>query len=108
VAEKNKKNININFDVNVGTFDALNTEHLSFYKSDYLAARKSLSLATCQKEEQLLPRGQLRSLPREAFHLHQLFRGVQGLHVLRAPDPSLRVRYHRVECLEDWPTEVEF
>ena len=88
----------------MGTFDALNTEHLSFYKKDYLAARTSLQLPYCQKEEQLMGKNQMRSLPREAFFLNQLFR--TQVHVLKAPDPSLRVRYRRVDCLSTWPQEV--
>ena len=57
-----------------------------------------------KKEEQLMGKNQMRSLPREAFFLNQLFR--TRVHVLRAPDPSLRVRYRRVDCLSTWPQEV--
>ncbi len=100
----------VSFDPNLGNFDVMNTEHLSFYKADYLAARSALQLPYCHKEENLLGRNQMRGLPREAFNLHQLFRAataVPQLQVLRAPDPSLRQRYRRVECLDTWPLEVQ-
>jgi hypothetical protein len=71
------------------------------------AARRALSLPYCQKEENLLRADEMRGLPRHAFHLHQLFReGGEGMHVLRAPDPSLRQRYRRVDCPAYWPPEV--
>ena len=79
----------------------MNTDHVSFYKSDYLAARQ-LTGIQLRKHESELRDGSETEAGGE-LDLCQLLRRVSSLHALRAPDPSLMLRYEEVTC----PADVE-
>lgn len=70
---------------NQGHFDANNFAVASFYGSDYAARRAATSVSFDGKRTDLA----------------QTFLGANRLHLLRAPDPALKERYHERICRAD-------
>merc|ERR1712079_400542 len=66
----------------------------SFYKTDYLKARASLSKQVIKHESELERREKEETMDNLCLVLRQ----VNSLHTLRAPDPSLMLRYEEVTC----------
>ena len=92
------------FNTTAGHFDPLNTDHVSFYKSDYLAARQLTGIQLRKHESELRDGSETAGAEDGGEQdLCQLLRRVSSLHALRAPDPSLMLRYEEVTC----PADVE-
>lgn len=98
VYEDQRPTTSLSFNSSHGHFDSLSQSHVSFYKSDYLQARRVLPLPVLQSEKDLLDRAHLSSLPANSNHICDIIRLSLGVHVLRAPEPSLRLRYEEVVC----------
>jgi len=84
------------FNTTAGHFDELNNGHVSFYKTDYLKARASLSKQVIKHESEL--EEERREKEETMDNLCLVLRQVNSLHTLRAPDPSLMLRYEEVTC----------
>ena len=86
--------VSLVFNTSAGHFDSYNTDHVSFYKSDYMQARQELSVPIVKHESDL-------SDTVDTDHdedLCSVFRQYKPVHALRAPDPSLLLRYEEVTC----------
>ena len=81
------------FNTSIGHFDPHNYGHVSFYKSDYLLAREQSGGEVITHESQLRDQS-----PGSEEDLCALFRRHQNVHALRAPDPSLMLRYEEINC----------
>lgn len=64
-----------------GHFDVESYEHSSFYMSDYMNSRKHVSTSDIRKTS-----------------LIDIFLKIQNLHVFRAAEPSLRIRWKLLDC----------
>jgi len=82
------------FNISAGHFDSFNLGHVSFYKSDYLLARQEQEKPVIKHESELQDQSNIGS----EGDLCQLFRQYNSVHSLRAPDPSLLLRYEEVTC----------
>jgi len=82
------------FNISAGHFDDFNLGHVSFYKSDYLMARQQQEQPMIKHESELQDQSSIDS----DGDLCQLFRKFNSVHSLRAPDPSLLLRYEEVTC----------
>jgi hypothetical protein len=113
------KSASISFNPSLGHFDKYDGQHFSFYKSDYMNVRAHLDFPLVLKEDDLFSKDQVDKLPELAHSIHKLFQtfgharlvGDIGekkgrLHVIRAPDPSLRLSYKTVECSTESPNQV--
>ncbi|KAK4314086.1 hypothetical protein Pmani_014616 [Petrolisthes manimaculis] len=79
---------------NNGHFDTYNYDHISFYVADYTAARKSESEAIpIIRTEKDLKFDQ----PQD-FGPYGLFLRASSIHILRAPDPGLKLFYSDLAC----------
>lgn len=100
-AEGQRPKASIEFGLNTGHFDTLNMHHISFYKTDFLAAR-SLHETTDPRinhEKDLRDEKASRLSGSFSHNLCQMFQNSSGiLHVLVAPEPSLRLSYEEVNC----------
>ena len=83
------------FNTTAGHFDELNNGHVSFYKTDYIKARSSLSKQLIKHESEL---EEDRREEETSSNLCLVLRQEKSLHALRAPDPSLMLRYEEVFC----------
>ena len=83
------------FNTTAGHFDELNNGHVSFYKTDYIKARSSLSKQLIKHESEL---EEERREEETSSNLCLVLRQEKSLHALRAPDPSLMLRYEEVFC----------
>jgi len=72
---------NIEISKEVGHFDSLITDHMSFYNSDYSLARKNMV-----------------STGNHLSEIYDIFLKHSSLHVLRAVEPALRLRFHEHIC----------
>jgi len=119
ITDNKEVGASISFNTSIGHFDNMNHHHFSFYKSDYQYVRGKLDIASVVKEEELFTSHQLKEFPMEVFRLSALFQkygylrtgdgavqNSKSLHVLRAPEPSLRLRYKKVLCSDATPNQV--
>ncbi|EFX68349.1 hypothetical protein DAPPUDRAFT_260261 [Daphnia pulex] len=85
----------LNISTNQGFYDVHETQHISFYMADYLNARKTFEM------EQPLVKSD-RDLQGEFSSPHEsilaMFTRMRQLHILRAVEPHLRIRYHERKC----------
>ncbi|KAK7071304.1 hypothetical protein SK128_014616 [Halocaridina rubra] len=81
---------------NVGHFDSLDFDHISFYIADYIAARKVVA----ETIPFIRVQADLRhDHPEEyEFNIYGLFLRASNLHVLRASEPSLKFEYRDIKC----------
>ena len=84
--------VSMTFNTTAGHFDQHNYGHVSFYKSDYLLARQDTGGKIISHESEL------RDAEDARHDLCALFREKRAVHALRAPDPSLMLRYEEVNC----------
>ena len=103
----------LSFNTSQGHFDSLDSGewwggaghlvplsgHVSFYKSDFLAARTRVSTARLTREQDL-PAKEHSSTDSELSVCDLLRMAVHGL---RAPEPGLRLRYHEITCSPGLP-----
>lgn len=85
----------LNISTNQGFYDLHETQHISFYMADYLSARKAF-----ESEQPLVKsdhdlQGEFSS-PYET--ILSMFTRMHQLHILRAVEPHLRIRYHERKC----------
>jgi len=118
-------NINTNqFNASSGHFDSWNFDHISFYKNDYLAIRPNLKSPVIVKESDLLNKSEMKTVPIEMFRIADMFDlygylrsqaednkegeevNAKGVHILRAPEPSLRLKYKTVKCDDNVPLSM--
>ena len=90
------------FNTTAGHFDELNNGHVSFYKTDYIKARSRLSKQLIKHESELEEERQEEDETRSNLCL--VLRQEKSLHALRAPDPSLMLRYEEVFCEQKYDT----
>ena len=84
--------VSMTFNTTAGHFDPHNYDHVSFYKSDYLLARQDFGGKIISHESEL------RDTKDARYDLCALFRQKRAVHALRAPDPSLMLRYEEINC----------
>lgn len=84
------------FNTTAGHFDQLNNGHVSFYKTDYLKARSGLTKELIKHESELEEERRERDMLSDNLCL--VLEQARSLHTLRAPDPSLMLRYEEVNC----------
>jgi len=104
-------------------FDQFNFQHFSFFKNDYLALRNHSKVSVVLKEESFITKDKQQNLPTEAFRVPELFekyshlrrpldssagnlKSKGSLHLIRAPEPRLRLRYKTVVCEKHWPEQI--
>ena len=93
------------FNTTAGHFDELNNGHVSFYKTDYIKARSRLSKQLIKHESEL---EEEQKEDETSSNLCLVLRQEKSLHALRAPDPSLMLRYEEVFCEQKYdPAKLE-
>ncbi|XP_065565321.1 chondroitin sulfate synthase 2-like [Artemia franciscana] len=90
-----------------GFYNEHSYDHISFYVADYVASRKNISneVPIAKSEKDLLNPDFLKS---SYGTVTTMFIKSQKLHVLRAVDPFLRLRYVEKDCSGLWGTQFEF
>ena len=66
-----------------GWFNSYAFDHMGFYMNDYIKLKKSILS---------------HNISLSSRHLYDLFVQLTDIHILRAPDQSLRVHYHPIKC----------
>jgi len=97
---KKRPSVSLSFNTSLGHFDTFNTNHISFYKTNYLQARTLLKFPLVKQESQLVDKANAAGsslLPAEKDRLCNIF-SLSSVHTLTAPEPSLRLRYEEIFC----------
>nr|XP_018911367.1 PREDICTED: chondroitin sulfate synthase 2 [Bemisia tabaci] len=90
-----------------GHYDSTNTQHISFYASDYLSARQSIAktIPLVRSDKNILDLYQTSNQEYNkkmesliADTIYSMFVSASNLHVLRAVEPGLRIRYEPIDC----------